>query len=120
MIAGQQLVTHAREPIDVVAWIRICGFLRHLRAGVCGSHGAKQAAVVHGHIALGLVRSSHRSSDTEIEDFHLPALHDEAVARLEVGMHDAVLMGIHQCSAHPFDQRESLPHRARRAHGHWN
>ncbi|KGC15701.1 hypothetical protein DM48_603 [Burkholderia gladioli] len=110
MAAGQQLVDHAAERIDVVAHRRI-GAADHLQARVGRRQRAQRAGVEHRLVAGRARARVAGAGDAEVEHLGHAVARDHHVARLEIGMHDAARVGTLQRARHALDQRPGLAKR---------
>ena len=108
--SGEQFVGDTGQRIDVVARIGILAE-QHLRARVRRRQRAERARIELRAFVRSVAGRHERARDAEIQHLHLPALRavgDEHVAGLEVRMHDALLVGVHQRPARPLDDRPGV------------
>src|SRR6185436_19866506 len=107
MTAGEELIGHAGERIDVVARI---GLLveQHLGAGIGWRQRAKRAGVEARAGGAIVALAGQGARDAEVEDLDLALTGDEDIAGLEVRMNHAFLMGICQRPGTTLDDRPGI------------
>ncbi|MEJ1963380.1 MAG: hypothetical protein WDO56_18235 [Gammaproteobacteria bacterium] len=99
MLAGQQFVGHAGDRIHVVARVGLEA-LDHLAARVGWRERAERSGVEQRRGARDVIGSLCGARDAEVEHLHHVLFGEERVRRLEVRMHDALLVGVRHCAAH--------------------
>ena len=109
MFSGEQLVGHDGEGINVVPRIGIRA-LEHFQRGVGGRQRAEFAGVEQRGFPLGVGLGFGCPRDAEIEQLDGAVLGVEAVAGLEVRVHQSVGVGVGQTVAQLLDQRHGLFH----------
>ena len=95
-LAREQLVKNHAERVDVRAMIRLRGVRRLLRRHVSrrAQHAVLREArrIRHGNSGSGIEAGAHDARDAEVRDLHTACLIQQQVLRLDVAMHDAVVM----------------------------
>ncbi len=106
MLSGEQLVTHATERIEIVARIG-CTAGQHFKARIRRRQRAQLRGVEH-RLFARVGQRLRGSGDAEIQHLDFPRVGQESVARLEVGVHDALLVRVTERSAERTHDAERL------------